>query len=259
MPGMSKPEAERLCFNYAYCMIFIEELIETVPISELMTNPDCDQPLNATRAKSLEILFRISERFSRFGANIDLSKGGHEFICPPIPSQYLVDANIITDPNHIDQIMKRREAREKRKKGPPENLIIVKALEPDEISQLPESIPTQLKTDSPIIRMRERFTKTDPGDSTYEITRERDFIIGQVADPVNPNHYEAFFAQETTTEHTHVYVKGGWVRLDYQNLPGAFSPPIKTTIEELKPITNKQIATLLALYLFPAIEKLKKS
>lgn len=194
-----------------------------------------------TQIQALNLLHQWVDILAHFGLpSLNLKGLKREIHLPPVESELLIRLGIIVDEESKAQIW----ARELRKGLPPENRVVVQALQ--------ETNFNGLKQEATVYSLEERYTVTMPilNSGVEELDIVREYLLGQDQN----NNPILLFLNETQVPHLHFHHGDETYRLDAETNPSYLPneetkknyPKVKTVTKPAL-ATNKELATLMAL------------
>jgi len=196
---------------------------------------------------ALTLLYDWTMSLASFGLSPSLFNFPHELRLPRVPSIVLTDKgyDLITNPQILEEIEKRREMKQMRGGQPPENGLTL-CLAPEKLVKEIEA-KYAINARFPAAIVVESYTRTSPKEPIIEFDMKAGFILWQEPD----DSIKAFFLEEVRLPHLHYYKGGGqWERID-EGEPGFKLPEEVVTPETRKgprEASNEEIATLLILF-----------
>ncbi|MCL4382476.1 MAG: hypothetical protein M1575_03480 [Patescibacteria group bacterium] len=194
-----------------------------------------------TQIQALNLLHHWVDTLAHFGVpSLNLEAFTAEIHLPPVESEHLIKLGIIVNKEIMTQIMTRR-----RRKGlPPENRVVVRALQ--------ETTVGGLKPKTTVYSLQELYTVTMPifNSGVEELDVIREYLLGQDQDD-KPT---LLFMNERQVPHIHFHHGNTTYRLDAETNP-SYLPheearknyPEAKTVPAPTPATNEELATLMAL------------
>jgi hypothetical protein len=195
------------------------------------------------RYEALEILWGLGLRAAQFGADLDISKGFSPFFLPAVPSNIMIEKEIVVNPATIHQIKTRSKERLKRGKGQAENQLIIKSAESEELKTFGlEGLRR------PVLLIEELYTITLPQDPTIEVDNISHFLLYKDEQDT----LQILLLKMGQEFHSHAFAGGRWYRIDksthpYFTVPETTQFPPLREVKNPTPVTNDEIASLLVL------------
>ncbi len=194
-----------------------------------------------TQVRALNLLHYWVDTLAHFGVpSLNLEAFTAEIHLPPVESEFLVKLSIIVNEESKAQIW----ARQRRKGIPPENRVIVQALQATTLDGL--------KPRTTVYSLQELYTVTLPifNSGVEELDIVRKYVLGQD----QGDKPTLLFLNETQVPHIHFHHGNTTYRLDAETNPQYLPneearknyPKVKT-VTTPTPATNEELATLMAL------------